>query len=314
MLYSKNIPKAEIARKFNVSLSTINRKIATWNNEGRVCRKKQKRWFKLSAEQIDQVKQLVESDPFLKRDEIVAALNLPVSVQTITRICKHLRLPCAISPRKFYVKPIDCALREYVARRRLHWTVDQWERIVFTDESGIDNSGNQQIKIRRPRGKRNILKYMYCSPNRTLRVNYFSFCDKFGVGDIWFYRRMNSPLYCQIVHELIEKLKERFGDDKFKIVHDNAKFAWSEETLEFLRDLDYEKYFLKIPPYPPDMNIIENLWALLKRKVRNHCFLYGQARNGREMFEDLVDHHWSTISSNVVENLYKSSKQNEKHS
>lgn len=306
MLNAESVPKLQIAQQFNVSVSTINRKLATWRDEKRTGRKKVTRETKLNSEQIDRMKQLLDRDPFMNLYELKTILNLSVSFSTISRTCKKLSLTCGISPKKFYVKPVDCGLRVFVARRRLQWTVDYWKRIVFTDESGSDNSGFQRRYVRRPKNTRNDPKYTYFAPNRTLRVNYFSFCDKFGVGDLWFYKRMNSTNYCTIVHELIETLRERFQSDDFLIVHDNAKFAWSEQTVRFLRQFDYERYFVKIPPYSPDMNVIENLWALLKRKIRENCFIFGQSRGSRQRFEDLVDHCWSTISLDIVDNLYKS--------
>lgn len=51
-------------------------------------------------------------------------------------------------------------------------------------------------------------------------------------------------------------------------MQDNAKPHVAKETMEFMR---YEK--IKIlkdwPPYSPDLNPIELMWAILKKKLRN---------------------------------------------
>jgi len=62
---------------------------------------------------------------------------------------------------------------------------------------------------------------------------------------------MGSAIYCQIMANLIAHLKEVFGEEDFFIYHDNAGFSRSRETIQFL-----EKFFMPVPPYSPDMNII----------------------------------------------------------
>lgn len=60
-----------------------------------------------------------------------------------------------------------------------------------------------------------------------------------------------------------------------------------------------------LPPYSPDMNITENVWAMLKQKVRKDCFEFGRT-GGRRDFESLVERKWEEIPIEVIENLYKS--------
>ena len=46
------------------------------------------------------------------------------------------------------------------------------------------------------------------------------------------------------------------------IVMDNARFHKSEETRSIIEDHGHQPLFL--PPYSPDLNPIENYWAILK--------------------------------------------------
>ncbi len=53
---------------------------------------------------------------------------------------------------------------------------------------------------------------------------------------------------------------------KCLIVMDNASFHKSEETWEIIETNGHTLLFL--PPYSPDLNPIENYWAIIKAKLR----------------------------------------------
>lgn len=146
------------------------------------------------------------------------------------------------SPKKFYVAPNHCDERMIVANRRSGWIVDRWKNVVFCDESGLDNSGEQLKRVRRPRGQRFNSRYIYRHPNRSLRINYFSWVSKFGVGNLMVYKTMNATLFCtEIRSQMIESLRAQFRNDNFLIVHDNAKFYTCNETTDYLYRTGYDK-------------------------------------------------------------------------
>lgn len=127
-----------------------------------------------------------------------------------------------------------------------------------------------------------------------------------ATGELYSYNTMNSETYCnQIVAQMIEALKSQFNSEDFLIAHDNAKFVQSNYTIQYLYEKGYSKYFVPIPTYSPDMNIIDNLWAHLKHQVRDHYFHYGQTKRRRH-FEGLISDKWSEIPLSMIENLYES--------
>lgn len=303
---AQKISIADIATEYNVARSTIYRRVANFRRDKRLGRKKTERRTKLTTAQKTQLHNLLMDQPFSTLAEIKENLNLPVALRTITNYCRRLKLYNRISPKKFFVNNDNCEERMLVARRRLNWPLTHWKKIVFCDECGIDNSGFHRRRVWRTKSSRFDPKYVYRAPNKSLRLNIFSWVSIHGTGELIVYDKMNSDFYCQyVVPKMISSLREQFGSDDFLIVHDNASFSVCDATRNFLHQNDYAKYFLPIPAYSPDMNIIENLWAYLKQKARSHCFDHGRTHR-RADFIELVRQIWSDIPQSVIEHLYSS--------
>ena len=62
-----------------------------------------------------------------------------------------------------------------------------------------------------------------------------------------------------------------------------------------IRELDW-------PANSPVLNIIENVWAMVVRRVRKFP---GMPRNAREL-EARVRHAWESLSANEVQNIFRS--------
>ena len=81
-------------------------------------------------------------------------------------------------------------------------------------------------------------------------------------------------------------------------IQDNVPPHKSRRTLEYLDDLGWK--ILEQPPHSPDLNIIEYIWAWMKRKVAELMTKY---------VEDLMNILvivWDTIDQNHIDNLVAS--------
>jgi transposase len=83
---------------------------------------------------------------------------------------------------------------------------------------------------------------------------------------------MNSNRYINVLeNELIPSIHLWFSDVKDCIFQqDNAPCHASQLTRAFFQDNDIT--VLEWPPFSPDLNPIENLWAILKRKLHEKSF------------------------------------------
>lgn len=306
-LKERGIPIKQLAIRFGVARSTLYRRISKFDNEGVLGRRKTKgRKLKIDSSKLEQLERYVRNFPFSTIQNMREMVELKVDPRTISKYCKKFGLTRFKSPRKFAIKPIDTAKRLIYARQRRLWTANYWkDNYVFTDESGIANSELYEVGVWRPSGQRFNQTYIYNQPNKNFRYNYFSYVSKHGTGNLFLYDKMDSQTYCQAIEMMMQDLLEKFDHDNFRIIHDNARFSTSEYTKTYLAERQYDRYFVKIPPYSPDMNIIENLWAILKFRVNRHMFKFGQIRD-KDRFVRLLKNIWAGIGPVIVNNLYKS--------
>ena len=67
------------------------------------------------------------------------------------------------------------------------------------------------------------------------------------------------------VCELLEKLHQLYRDLPIVLVMDNARYQKCQLVLEKAQSLNIQIIFL--PPYSPNLNLIERLWKFVKKEV-----------------------------------------------
>jgi len=61
------------------------------------------------------------------------------------------------------------------------------------------------------------------------------------------------------------QLKRQYVDLPIVLVMDNAKYQHCEFVLEYAKSMNIKLLFL--PPYSPNLNIIERLWKFTRKKI-----------------------------------------------
>ena len=130
-----------------------------------------------------------------------------------------------------------------------------------------------------------------------------------GLGDLTRINgNMNSVQYCNILDEQLPIINEGMGGNEFPwlLVQDNVSTHTSVYTRAHLLENFPDLAYVRIPPKSPDMNIIENVWAMLEHRVTRWKLEYGQPQNQQEYFET-VDFIWNEMKgSDIVQTLVES--------
>ena len=94
-------------------------------------------------------------------------------------------------------------------------------------------------------------------------------------------------------------------DPDMKVVYadDNASPHSSHAVCELMGSLGIRS--INWPPYSPDLNLIENCWSLLKRRVYANG---SRTFRSKEEIEPVIEEEWWRLQQedNLFENLYNS--------
>ena len=90
-----------------------------------------------------------------------------------------------------------------------------------------------------------------------------------GVGPLYFIKsKVNTAIYQEILeHFMLPSADELFGDADFLFQQDLAPTHSAKTTTKWFADHDITVF--DWPANLPDLNPIENLWGIVKRKMRN---------------------------------------------
>ncbi len=92
--------------------------------------------------------------------------------------------------------------------------------------------------------------------------------------------------------EFLQKIKEKYPDKKIVIILDNAMYNYAIVTRNFAEENNIKLLFL--PPYAPNLNLIERLWKFTKKHLVNNTYHedYTQFVNATDsFFYNLGDYH-----------------------
>ncbi len=150
------------------------------------------------------------------------------------------------------------------------WTVAQWSKFLFSDESKFCISfGNQGPRVWRKGGEAN-------SPSCLKSVLSFHSLWWFGlqcdllvlVHCVFLKTNVTAPVYQDILEDfMLPSADQLFKDADFICQQDLAPAHTAKSNKSWLNDHDVG--VLDWPANSPDLTPIENLWSIVKRKMRN---------------------------------------------
>ena len=156
------------------------------------------------------------------------------------------------------------------AKEKKSWTVAEWSKVMFSDESKFCISfGNQGSRVWRKTGEAQNPSCMKSSVKFPQSEMVWGAMSSGGVGPLCFLKaRVNAAVYQEVLeHFMLPSAEKLFGDEEFVFQQDLAPAHSAKTTTAWFAD--HHIRVLSWPANSPDLNPIENLWGIVKRKMAN---------------------------------------------
>jgi len=196
------------------------------------------------------------------------------------------------------VARIEFPLNEEHIRKRLafahafgDWSPEDWDRVLFSDESYIHLGYHGQTWVQRPEDTAYLEEYMVLGQRQfSPKIGMWACFSSHGVGPMrLFDENMDARLYTDFM--------ARYMKPHALCMWPNAEWFYLQDNATYHSAVASRRWFhnngvtcIEFPPHSPDLNPIENLWAHLKRRIEDH-----NARSIDEL-EEIISEEWAEMS------------------
>ncbi|KAL0194984.1 hypothetical protein M9458_008556, partial [Cirrhinus mrigala] len=201
--------------------------------------------------------------------------GVETSRATVYRRVQEMGYRCRIPQVKPLLNQKRRQKRLTWATEKQHWTVAQWS-------------------------KREMPKCLKSSVKYPQSVMVWGAMSAAGVGPLCFIKgRVNAASYQEILeHFMLPSAEKLYGDEDFIFQHDLAPAHSAKTTGKWFTD--HGITVLNWPANSPDLNHIENLWDIVKRKLRD-------ARpNTLDELKAAIEASWASITPQQCHRLIAS--------
>ncbi|CDO72269.1 hypothetical protein BN946_scf184970.g121 [Trametes cinnabarina] len=227
----------------------------------------------LSKQDLQELQLALDRGSVLDATDAQWEITPHASTRTVCRRLAEIGLPGWVRQRKPLLKKSNLAQRKVWMRDVKDWGVKEWWLVVFSNESQFDlfpTSGRQWCPRRKGEAHypRNTIP---CVPAKGGKVTVWGCITSRGVGHLHqIIGTMDAKMYRDILEEsLLGTLYDHHLSPRTIIFqHDNDPKHKSHLVQEWL-----EKQNILVLPWPsssPDFNIIENVWAHIKKRLERY--------------------------------------------
>ncbi len=247
------------------------------------------------------LERIVKQNPFKNVGEIHKEWTAAGPRTTKHRRMQDMGFSCRIPCVKPLLNNRQRQKRLAWAKGKKDWTAAEWSKVMFSDESKCCISfGNQGPRVWRKRGEAQNPHCLRSSVKFPQSVMVWGAMSSAGVGPLCFLRsKVNAAVYQEVLEQLMLPAADQlYGDADFIFQQDLAPAHSAKATSTWFKDHGIP--VLNWPANSPDLNPIENLWGIVKRKMR-----YARPNNAEEL-KATIRATWALITPEQCHRLIDS--------
>lgn len=186
------------------------------------------------------------------------------------------------------------------AKEHLQWTTEQWKRVLWSDESPFVIYGTARQRVWRLPNERYSPTTTRATVKHSVKVMVWGCFAASGVGTLHLIEgTMDRNVYKNIlIHQMKPSAKKIFQDDKFIFQHDNDPKHTAKCVKSYLEKQSFET--MSWPAQSPDLNPIENLWAIIEYRLRDR-----RCSSAQDLYS-AIKTEWERLEPSLLENLIES--------
>jgi len=301
--YEAGMSYKDIRDKYSISKSSLYRYLKRSRNEHSVERKEgsgrkrkttpsEDRHIVLSVLRNRETTSQEVADLFGERR--VSARLIRRRIHELTDLKSHWKI------KKPFISAKNRRRRVRWCMDRLHYTLDQWKRFLFTDESKFTLRYNKKTRVWRTSEETNKPFAMTGALKHDEHIMVWGGFAAHGVGNLY---RINGILeqnqYHDIIrNQLIPSARKLFNLRNWTFQEDNDPKHTANSTKALYNRLHIPRE--EWPANSPDLNPIENLWQYLDASCKDRkC-------NTKDQLFEVLQEAWNRIPKDYLNSLVES--------
>ena len=235
----------------------------------------------------------------------LCSVGYSISYNATRKIIKDLGFRCRFKYSTAAIDITHMKKRYKWAKEHRDWTVEDWKKVVFSDETKLNIWGSDGAE------------YTYVLKGAKLRPFNFKSKKQGGGGSIMIWgcmtafgpgyacrlleKSMNSGLYQHVLRTSYIDTLGYYGLTHSDVVfqQDGAKCHTSNTSKNWM-DNQGINYIKDWPPCSPDLNPIEHLWHHVKKRL--DCYPL-KPKNVEELWQRF-DYEWNRFTKDDMDNYY----------
>lgn len=271
--------------------------------------KKSGRPRKMDVRDERQLLRLVKFNRTTPLKDITGQFNqgrqVPVSERSIHRYLSKNKYHRRVCRKKIRIREQNRKNRVAWARGKRRWTVDyNWSKVIFSDECKVVLGQNNRVYIWRKAGEEWLPACISpgAPPKPAMSLMLWGCITWNGVGTLTVVNgNINANKYIDILEEQLWPVVVKiFPTNDYIFQDDNAPVHRARIVQEYKQINRIPGMFW--PAQSPDANIIENIWFLLKNKLKRRLSNINNVTDLERNINDI----WINIPVTYIRNLYRS--------